>query len=1010
MKAVRLILFVSFIALLFDTSQATDYNFKNFTTRNGLPHNYINDIYKDSAGFVWIATRNGVCRYDGYNFRVISSIDEDKVKIPSFSQRVFESADGIIWVFGPKRFSYFYDGKDFHGYSNDFRYGYPDNNGNIWFVTDSSLIMVNKKELKFSTGSKSEKSHRLQLICKERHDKIWAFRDFSLKDLIQSSNGFYSVFKFKARYYINHVYIDSKSNVWISTSNHGLINFNQDGKNFEHYTYSSEPGKGLTSNHVYSVSEIDGKMYIGTMNGINILDKKNRQFTYIKREPYKKSTLSDDKVTCFLQDPEGVLFLGTRFGLDIAHESKFHHFYKMEGQNSLTNNNVHGFVEDGKDVVWIISSGGLDRFDIKTRHFENHPVNTTDNKELMASPISIIEDEKGNLWIGTWQGGLYYYYKKSNSYKRFLSNGKRENSISNNSIMSLFRDTNNDIWIGTWGGGLNYYDKKQRRFLLFEHDRENPNSISNNEVSSFAEDKYGRIWVGTSNGLNLLADKNNKIFKRFFHDPENENTLSNNYINSLLISDNNLWIGTEAGLDKFNLNTFTVRRYDTRAGLPSNQIRAVLQDDKGDLWVSTNKGIAKIEFKKESDSVKQVVVFTMADGLQEEEFLNRSALRTSGGEFFFGGTNGFNMFKPSEIVPDTVAPRCVLTKLFIDDKVVNEGDTLFGDVILKKPIYSTDNISFSYKQKSFSIEFSGLHFFEPDDVIYQYKLEGFDKNWKTADARHRIATYTNINQGDYVFLLKAANRYKHWSNPVKIKIEVIPPFWKTVWFNILLVIFVLLLIYFFVELRIKIIKKQKRNLEKIIQVRIAEVARQKEEIKQQALQIEEMNKLLKKHNLELKGNIENLSKARVMQKLLDFKEFKKVFPDKEACENYLIELKWGKGFKCTRCGSKDYSLEDNNSRRCRKCNYKESITSGTIFHHLRFPLDKALYILIVTSTGRKINVSELSRTLNLRLKTVWNFHNKVKEELSFLESPIKSDKGWTSLIITPKKPRVKPNY
>jgi hypothetical protein len=199
--------------------------------------------------------------------------------------------------------------------------------------------------------------------------------------------------------------------------------------------------------------------------------------------------------------------------------------------------------------------------------------------------------------------------------------------------------------------------------------------------------------------------------------------------------------------------------------------------------------------------------------------------------------------------------------------------------------------------------------------------------------------------------------------------------------------------------RTKEIVRQKESIEQ--QNEMLEV--QKQEILEQSEKIERANQLLQKHNIELVDSIKEVSEARVMQKLIDFNEFKKMFKNEDDCYKLLVDLKWSDGFVCRRCKSTENGSKDPYEKRCKKCNYKESVTSYTIFHHLRFPIDKALYILILTSSGKDINISQLSSILALRLKTCWSFHNKVKLVMSQKKRFKNSREGWIELILIEKK-------
>lgn len=1016
---IKAILLSLLLIMISNQIYSYDFDYVHYTTKDGIPHNYINDIYQDSQGFIWLATRNGVCRYDGYNFKKYSTTLENHTIIPSFSQHLLESSEGDLWVFGPAIYSYVMDHTGFKIYSEDFVFAYPDSRGNLWFLIDGTLTKTEISGLEIDARETEQETNNLQLICKERNNKLWVFKAFSFQQLIHSTNGSYDSYDLKKtgteELIVNSLYIDSSNDIWISTANNGLVKFDPETEEFIEYGSSNEAEQGLLHNYVYSVSEIEtNQLWIGTMGGISILDKNTDTFHHITRDPLKAESLSDNAVTCFLKDRSGSIFIGTRYGLNITKNRKFTHIYKTANKNSILHNNVHGFEENDSSNIWIISSGGINKLDLKTQKYTDFPVDKFGEKTLKASPISIVADEIKNFWIGTWQGGLFYFDSKQNIFHEYTHNPDDESSISNNDIMSLFIDSRNHLWIGTWGGGVNLFDNTKNSFTRYQNKQGDANSLSNNSVSSFAEDNKGRLWIGTGNGLNLLIDRNQMVFENFFYNQSDTNSLSNSQIVDLFVSGNFLWVGTGYGLNKMDMRDLSIERIYASHGLPSNQIKGITDDNEGNIWVSTNKGLAKITFHPSSEyDILKIVRFSTSDGLQDDEYLDRSVFKSRNGDIYFGGTNGFNSFDPRSIKADTIAPKCVITELFIDDKELHVGDTLFGQIPLNLPISKAKGITLSYKHKVFSIEFAGLHFMNPSEIKYRYMLKGFNNEWKETGSDNRIASYTNINKGKYEFLLMAGNSDDVWNKePIKLEIVVIPPFWRSNWFIILLILLISTLIYLIIELRIRIIKKQKNKLEKIVKIRTAEIIEQKEsierqqlEIRQQAAHIKQMNDLLRKYNIELKENIDHLSKARVMQKLLDYTEFKKIFSTIEQCYEYLIELKWGNGFSCIRCGSEEYKEEENNARRCKNCNYKESTTSGTIFHHLRFPIDKAFYILIVTSTGRKINISELSRKLNLRLKTAWSFHYKVKEELKKLKTPVKSEDGWSSLIITPKRRR-----
>jgi hypothetical protein len=396
--------------------------------------------------------------------------------------------------------------------------------------------------------------------------------------------------------------------------------------------------------------------------------------------------------------------------------------------------------------------------------------------------------------------------------------------------------------------------------------------------------------------------------------------------------------------------------------------------------------------------------YDVDDGLQSKEFVARAALRSGSGHIYFGGVNGFNEFHPDEIKDDLHAPRVVITGLQLFNRSVSIGERINGDTILTRAVSETDEIVLSHRNNVFSFDFAALHFVAPEQNKYSYILEGFEKNWNYTDAGQK-ATYTNLDHGKYMFRVKASNNDGIWcSEPTSLSVIIKPPYWQTWWFKLLVIVFVLALTLMFIELRLHSIKAQRDILEKKVQERTAQIVNQKDQIETQATKIREMNKVLRAHNIELKDNLHHLSEARVMQKLISFDEFKSIYPDEAACIKFLEELKWSDGFHCKKCGHHEFSKDEETlMRRCKRCNYKESVTTSTIFHRLRFPITKAFYILILTSTGRDINISQLSKTISLRMKTCWEFHNRVKDIMKTRKRFKNPKEGWKELILIPMK-------
>ncbi len=1023
-------------------SQEKNLEFRHYSTKDGLPHNYINCIYQDSKGFIWLGTRYGVARFDGYEFLSFDPETGIHGNAPSFSSMVIEDENRNIWVFGPETYIFQYKPAEnrFYTFPDGYTYAYPDKNGHVWFVLKSGLYRADIKELnirEFDDKTDSGTSlGALELICKERNDKLWVFHELDEINLEESCSGtlFFSdlnglVLDFSM---VNQLFIDSQQFIWISTSNKGLFRFNPEDKSLVNYKYEPLNKNGLCHNYVYNVFEYNSSsLWVGTMDGLCILDRKTGKFTSVIHDQMDPGSLSDNAVTSFYRDNSGTIMVGTRYGLNVLLNKKFRHYYHVEGENSLLNNNVHGFYEDKNENVWIVTSKGMDRFSPQNELFRHYPIDISSESGLNAPTVCITGDKKDNLWLGTWQGGLIYFDRKTKWFRNYINKPAKEGSISNNNVLSLFIDSKETLWVGTWldgeGGGLDRYMPESDSFDHFHPDEKDSLSLSDGEVSCILEDSYSRLWVGTLDGLNLMTDRTTKEFRIFRYHPSDPGTLSNNKITCMFESgEKELWIGTYGGLNRMDPEDFSITRFYKNDGLPSNSIKAITEDDKGNLWVSTNKGLARIIFDKDDrKNILRINKYTTEAGLQDDEFLERSSLESRNGFMYFGGTNGFNYFNPEDVSGNTIPPPCIITGLKVGNISVEAGDEVSGKVILSKSVSETDSITLTHKHKVFSIAFAGLDYANPEEIDYKYILEGYDDEWQLTGASGRVATYTNLDGGSYIFKVKASINGELWSDKMAVlNITIVPPIWKTWWFRLILVLVIPIGVILFFEIRLVMVKRQRRYLEEQVKLRTFEVEAQKNEIlkqkenienqnyllkkqsleiKTQAEHISEMNTLLRKHNIRLSEDLKNISEARVMQKLLDYEEFKKVFKDADACYRFLEELKWGKGFICRKCKNTEYSVDEPFTRRCRKCNYKESVTSGTVFHHLRFPIDKAFYILILTNTGRRININQLSNTLSLRMKTCWSFHRKVKKIKDSIKSSSKIKQGWIGLILLSEK-------
>ncbi|MDB5014740.1 MAG: histidine kinase, partial [Daejeonella sp.] len=532
----------------------------------------------------------------------------------------------------------------------------------------------------------------------------------------------------------------------------------------------------------------------------------------------------------------------------------------------LNNNYIYSLYNDNKGILWIgTSSGGINKYDKNLPFFNHFRDNSGDSNYNTVRTFT--ESNNGNFWIGT-DAGLVYLNKSTWVSTYYKHNPANKNSISSDVISTLLRSSiSNKIWVGT-STGLDQIDentglitpviftgtvKNEKVYALLEdrkgnlwigtHNglyqknrfsnlvitlKNNPsikNSLANNEVQALAEDRNGNIFIGYKNNGLSKYNPGSKTFKHFT--VENSNLCSNQVSNLFTDLKSNVWIGSlDAGFSVLDAKTNAIESYSEDNGLINNVINFLINDKKGYIWISTNRGIVRF-----NPTTKTFRNYNVYNGLQSLEFNVGAGYKTKLGEILFGGVNGFNLFNPLSVAQNNNVPPVIIT----DFRLPNQ-DLIIGakDSSIKQAITLTREIKLSYNQSSFNIEFAALDYTSPQSNQFAYKLVGFDTDWNYIGTK-RIATYTNLNPGEYTFIAKAANNDGVWNNTgTSIKIIITPPFWLTWWFKTIAFLVVTGSFYSLYLYRINIIEHQKEALEVKVVERTREVLLQSEELHVQA--------------------------------------------------------------------------------------------------------------------------------------------------------------------------------
>ena len=822
--------------------------FDHISIEQGLSQSSVRVIFQDSRGFIWFGTEDGLNRYDGYSFKTYKP---DPDSLDSLSDRsitsIVEDHQGYLWIATGQGGLNRYDPRSEtfthyrHDYSNPLSIGsdrinvlYLDKKGNLWLGTPDGLDLFHQSRNSF-THYNYEPSRPEGITGKT----------------------------------ITAIFEDSQGQFWVGTAAAGLNHFDPQSKTFTSYLHDPKAPDSISNDHVTAIAEgKNGVLWVGTRNGLNRFTPETGTFERFLHSDDDKDSLASNMVSELLVDSTDNLWVGTTNGLSrlSRNEDRFIHYRNDPTfSKSLSNNYILSIHEDRGGVLWFGTYGGgvnkYDRQHDRFAYYRHHPGNPN---TLSGNFIfSIYADSKGYIWIGTFGEGLNRFHWQTGEVKRYLSDSSRRNSLITNEIYSVHEDQDGMIWIGTVNG-LDRLDPNTNRFRHYQRDVSNPASLSSNTVYQVYVDRANNVWVGTSNGLDMLdrstgtfihytpqvGDSNslsgtsvtairedskgylwvgtsgsglNRFdprtgkFTRYQYDPRNKRSISNNSILSIYEdSQGRLWIGTAGGgLNMYRRDTDSFTYYLERDGLPNGVVYGILEDAAHKLWLSTNFGISR--FDPETRTFRN---FDAGDGLQSNEFNSGAYAKGKNGELYFGGINGLTVFHPSQIDESPFVPQVALTSLTQGDHTISTGSS----------VETTQNVTLKYPANSLEFEFAALSYNQPNKNQYAYMLEGFDEDWHLIGTK-RDGRYTNLPGGNYTLLLKASNSDGVWNkSPLRINVTVIPPFWQTLWFRLLLGVVAVAAVAGGFRLRTKTVEDRNRQLERLVRERTSALEKRNQEI------------------------------------------------------------------------------------------------------------------------------------------------------------------------------------
>jgi signal transduction histidine kinase/ligand-binding sensor domain-containing protein/DNA-binding response OmpR family regulator len=804
-------------------AQADRVKFMHIDSQSGFSGKSVFAIYQDSRNFLWFATDAGLNRFDGYNFKVFKTVDGDSLSISNNNIRsIVEDKNHNLW-FGTENglnrfnrnsetFTRFYPQPgDSNSLSHNFISSLAVNPSGDLFVGTSGggICRYSQKKGNFSRidllsvsgtrlgGVISEvlplddgricvllDGHRVFTVNPENwaiskvtdlpieqwggNKKMFIYRDKIYVGgvneifVITISDNTLKKIPVPGKYgnvqgFISGIDIDADGILWIGSTNKGLFLFDPERSeiignlDYDEYDPSSVSGPDISSLFI----DKTGKVWVGTWgSGVNYYHPDISKFALYSNTQMDQQNLPSNKVNTFCQDGDGIVWIGTESGI-LSYETSKVGLVRNQPSVLLPADGVLSLCCDSKNTIWAgCYLTGLKKINPKTREVQTIPL-----LQSSTSIKKIIEYKPGIILLATMDQGVLQFNSSTGECEKFLSG---ETSFS--FVNDLYLDAEKNLWISTLNG-LFCYDKLSGKIVNYSYDPAKPCSISVNHIKCSLQLSDGSMIVGTSEGLNILDNKRGEF-----------------------------------------------KKINSKNGLQNDYICSIEQENSNRIWVSTLEGLSCITIKSYEPLKFDIINYSVYEGIQPMGFRALASLNSKSGLMLFGGNKGVNYFFPDRIYTDKSEPVAVITRFRLNNVKIGINQEIDGRIILSKAINETKKIELRHDENNLSFNFAALNAVIPEKCIYKYKLEGFETEWNYTISTRRIISYTNLAPGQYVLKIRASNSDGSWSNVgVKLKIEVLPPFWKS---RIAIVCYIALILVLLFFLRKIIISQERKTSEK----------------------------------------------------------------------------------------------------------------------------------------------------------------------------------------------------
>lgn len=809
-------------AVATEPSSNTPLSFERLGLRDGLSQSTVMDLHQDRFGFIWLATENGLNRYDGHDVRTYFRQAGQTGGLPSdYIWAVEEDESGNLWLGTDDAGVVHWDraksrfrqisltgarGENLSNVRvNDLLIA---SDGMVWVGTrDHGVLAVTPEgrttaQLLFNPSPQDTTRHRAITTLAEATDgSIWVGSQHGVHRIHRPSNLVASYRREDAAPLddrapvannVSRLLIASDGIIWIATYGSGISQLDPATGKFQHLRATPDSPVPLPSNRVRALLEDrQGRLWIGTQAGLALLFPDGRH-QIVRHEPANQFSLPNDYIMSLDEDESGLIWVGTRGG-GAAIWNPRSLSLGPHTPESLSGIHVNAFLERPDSGIWIGTIGrGLLSLDANG---DVTPVAVLDQVNLTQNSVmALFQDSQDTIWIGTLADGLLRYDPAAQRIESIPTEPTARNAIGAPGIMALAEGPPGTLWVGTYNGGVAKVDTQ-----TLEIDRLGYTGplagLERARATTITVVDQRTLWFGTeANGL-VQVDLNSGAVKRHRGSLTEANQLPSDTIYSLHATDDgDLWIGTGAqGLARLaqtqmNRSQPKFEVFSTADGLSSNVIFGIQADQSGRLWLSSNNGLMRL-----SPASRDLHTFHEGQGSFSNEFNFGAHYRTREGTLYFGGPGGFNAIDPTSIDWNLQPPRVVLS-----------GILLFGEPVTNgPPAYLRRSLTLQHDQDVLAFEFAATDYTAPERNIYSVKLEGFDREWSTPSTRNR-ATYTNLDPGRYTLKIRAANSDRVWASaPYELAIEIRHPPWATWWAWLAYVAIAGSLLWLFLRLRFR---------------------------------------------------------------------------------------------------------------------------------------------------------------------------------------------------------------